>query len=323
MPANLTPDYRKAEEAYRSARDPLEKLDHLKEMLRTIPKHKGTDHLQGDIKKKIKELSEEIQGPKKGAQRKGPVHVLRVEGAGQLTLLGAPNAGKSALHARLTGSKTDVGPYPYTTKELIPGMLPYEDVLFQLVDMPPVSAEYLEGWIVSTLQPASGVLVVIDLNDPGCADHLQAIVSLLAEKKVELHGYWPGLRGPRPVPPPVFDAEGEEVLPDPFRIELPALLVANKCELWKTRLRSWRYCRNWWGWTSPPCRCQPPPGRVVSRWGNCCSAVCRSSGSTAKRRANPPTWSGPLPCARGKRCSTWRPSSRPFIPGILMSVRTR
>jgi uncharacterized protein len=157
--------------------------------------------------------------------------VLRVEGAGQITLLGAPNAGKSALHARLTGSKTDVGPYPYTTKELIPGMLPYEDVLFQLVDMPPVSPEYIEGWIISTLQPASGVIIVVDLADPGCADHLQAIVSLLAERKIELHGWWPGLRGARPVPPPSFDADGEEILPDPFRVELPALLVANKCEL--------------------------------------------------------------------------------------------
>ena len=132
MPANLTPDYRKAEEAYRQARDPNEKLEHLREMLRTIPKHKGTDHLQGDIKKKIKELSEELQGPKKGAQRKGPVHVLRREGAAQVALIGPPNAGKSALHARLTGSRTDVGPYPYTTKEPIPGMLPYKDVLFQL-----------------------------------------------------------------------------------------------------------------------------------------------------------------------------------------------
>lgn len=231
MPANLTPDYRKAEEAYRSAREPTEKLEHLKEMLRTIPKHKGTDHLQGDIKKKIKELTEELAGPKKGAQRKGPVHVLRREGAAQIALLGPPNAGKSALHQRLTGSRSDVGPYPYTTKEPIPGMLPYEDVLFQIVDLPPVSTEYFEGWIANTLQPADGAIIVLDLTDPACAENLAAIVERLREKKIELHGWWPGDRGPRPVPPPVIGPDGEEVIEDPFRIEIPTLLVANKSDL--------------------------------------------------------------------------------------------
>ena len=63
MPANLTPDYRAAEEAFRKARDPLERLERLREMLRTIPKHKGTDHLQGDIKRRIKEMSEELERP--------------------------------------------------------------------------------------------------------------------------------------------------------------------------------------------------------------------------------------------------------------------
>jgi uncharacterized protein len=231
MPANLTPDYRKAEEAYRSAREPEEKLGHLKEMLRTIPKHKGTDHLQGDIKKKIKELTEELAGPKKGAQRKHPVHVLRREGAAQIALLGPPNAGKSALHQRLTGSRTDVGPYPYTTKEPIPGMLPYEDVLFQIVDLPPVSTEYFEGWIANTLQPADAALIVLDLTDPGCADNLAAIVGQLRDRKIELHGWWPGDRGRKPVPPPVIGPDGEEEIVDPFRIEIPALLVVNKREL--------------------------------------------------------------------------------------------
>ena len=66
MPANLTPDYKAAEAAFRKARDPQERLGCLREMLRMIPKHKGTDHLQGDIKRRIKELSEELERPKKG-----------------------------------------------------------------------------------------------------------------------------------------------------------------------------------------------------------------------------------------------------------------
>jgi ribosome-interacting GTPase 1 len=115
MPTNVTPEYKKAEEAYREAREPKERLVCLKEMLRTIPKHKGTEHLQADIKSRIKQLSDELAGPKKGGRRSGPSHVVHPEGAAQLCLIGPPNAGKSSLHAGLTGSHSDVGPYPYTT----------------------------------------------------------------------------------------------------------------------------------------------------------------------------------------------------------------
>jgi len=64
MPANLTPEFKAVEAAFRQARDPRERLERLREMLRAIPKHKGTDHLQGDIKRRIKELSEELERPK-------------------------------------------------------------------------------------------------------------------------------------------------------------------------------------------------------------------------------------------------------------------
>jgi ribosome-interacting GTPase 1 len=215
MPANLTPVYRKAEEAYRNAREPAEKLEHLKEMLRTIPKHKGTDHLQGDIKRWIKEITEEIGVASKSGKKKGPVHTIRREGAAQIALIGAPNAGKSQLHSKLPQ----------------PGMIPFEDLYFQLVDLPPISSDYIEGWIVNSLQPADGVLLVVDLSDPGCAEHIQAILRQLTDRKIDLHGWWPGLKGPKPVPEPTFDAEGEEIIEDPFRISLPTILVGNKCDL--------------------------------------------------------------------------------------------
>jgi ribosome-interacting GTPase 1 len=138
MPANLSPDYKKAEQAFRAARDEHERLDCLKEMLRTIPKHKGTEHLQADIKSRIKSLSDELSGPKKGGKRTGPIHSIRPEGAAQIALLGPPNAGKSSLHARLTGSRAVSGPYPHTTHEPMAGMIPYADIHFQLIDLPAV-----------------------------------------------------------------------------------------------------------------------------------------------------------------------------------------
>jgi ribosome-interacting GTPase 1 len=226
MPANLSPEYKKAQEAFRRARDPQEKLACLREMLRTIPRHKGTEHLQAEIKTRIKELSDELSGPKKGAARGGPELTVRHEGAAQVALVGPPNAGKSSLHARLTGSHAVVGPYPFSTKHPLPGMLLHEDVQLQLVDLPPVADDYFEPWMGGTLHNADAVALVVDLSDPGCVDELETIERRLLEKKLSLV---PRLDA---VPADADAGEGpEESALDPFRARLPTVLLANKSDL--------------------------------------------------------------------------------------------
>ena len=225
MPANLSPEYKDAQEKFRRARDPQEKLEWLREMLRTIPKHKGTEHLQAEIKTRVKELTDELGGPKKGAVRGGPELAVRHEGSAQVTLVGPPNSGKSSLHARLTGSHAVVGPYPFSTKYPLPGMLLHEDVQFQVVDLPPVAEDYFEPWMGGTLHSADAVALVVDLSDPGCVEQLDAIERRLDEKKVSLV---PRLDAPPATAP--GDTEEAAAL-DPFRARLPALLLANKADL--------------------------------------------------------------------------------------------
>ncbi len=228
MPTNVTAEYKKAEQAFRQAQEPRERLACLKEMLRTIPKHKGTEHLQADIKTRIKQLTEELAGPKKGAGRKGPSYTVRPEGAAQIALVGPPNAGKSSLHARLTGSHTEVGPYPFSTKLPVPGMLAFEDVLFQLVDLPPVSTDFMEPWMANAVQTADAAMLIIDISDPDCVEHVQTIRQRLAARKVILAEHWPGfLSGANDL----GDTQSDDELTDPFRLILPTMLIANKCDL--------------------------------------------------------------------------------------------
>ena len=221
MPANLSPEYRDAEAAFRKAADSKERLDCLREMLRAIPKHKGTDHLQADIKTRIKHLSEEVHSDKRGGARSGPVHAIRPEGAAQLALLGPPNSGKSSLHHELTGSHATVGPYPYTTREPQPGMLAYDDIHFQLIDLPALSDDHPLPWIGNALQPSDGALLVVDLNEPDCLEQVSNIARQLKERRITLVDDWT----------PTTETLDEDSIGDPFAIELPAVLVATKCDL--------------------------------------------------------------------------------------------
>ena len=217
VPANLSPEYKAAEASFRKARDPRERLECLREMLRTIPKHKGTEHLQADIKARIKDLGEQLEGGghKAGANvgHGGPTLVVRPEGAAQVVLLGPPNAGKSELHLRLTGSHAQVAPYPFTTQFPQAGMLPFEDIQFQLVDLPPVAPEHPVPWLGTTLQAADAALLVVDVREPSVVEQVEGLRSMLAKLRVTLLG------------------EGERAAgDDPFAIALPTLMLANKAE---------------------------------------------------------------------------------------------
>jgi hypothetical protein len=231
MPANLSPEYKKAEQAFRGAREPRERLECLREMLRTVPKHKGTERIQADIKSRIRELTDELGAPHRGPARSGQSHAVRREGAAQVCLIGPPNSGKSSLHARLTGSRAEIGPFPYTTREPLPGMLPFEDISFQLVDLPPISAERMEPWMAGLLQTADAAWLVVDLADPACAEQLLTIRAELAKRKITLSDQWLGQSTHPEHALPRGDESDDEQVPDPFRVHLPTVLVANKSDL--------------------------------------------------------------------------------------------
>jgi small GTP-binding protein len=184
MPANLTPQYMDAEKRFKQAASVEEKMAALEEMMATIPKHKGTEKLQAELKKKMSALRKETDHKKSGGRR--DTGVVEKEGARQLALVGAPNSGKSQLVRALTHATPEVADYPYTTRTPIPGMMNFENVRLQLVDLPPISKEYTESWVAQVIRNADAVLWILDLSDDAVLDKLEETRTWLSNAKVDV-----------------------------------------------------------------------------------------------------------------------------------------
>jgi len=209
MPANLTPQYLDADKRFRQAKSAAEKISALEDMLALIPKHKGTEKMQADLKRRLSRAREEAQ--KKGkAGARGPTYHVPREGAGQVVLVGPPNSGKSTLLATLTNAMPEVGDYPFTTRKPLPGMIDFENIKIQLVDLPPIAPEWTEGWVYALIRNADLVLILVDLAGDEVFDQMDQLRSQLATHKIQLR------------------RQASDASPDGGDITKRALLVGNK-----------------------------------------------------------------------------------------------
>jgi ribosome-interacting GTPase 1 len=186
MPANLPPQYSKTEEEYRRAQTSEERLEKARELFRLLPKHKGTEKLQSDWKQKISQLKEQIEHGKAAGKKAGVGHHVPREGAGQVVLVGAPNSGKSALLAALSNARPEIAVYPFTTRVAQPGIMMWQDVPVQLVDLPPIAGESTEPWVPNVVRSADAALLVVDVSDDDVAEAAVAVLERLSSAHVEL-----------------------------------------------------------------------------------------------------------------------------------------
>ena len=212
MPANLTPQYLSAEQRFKDAITTREKIEALEEMMAVIPKHKGTEKLQADLRRRLAKLRNEAD-KKHGISKASAMYSVQRDGAGQVILVGGANAGKSSLLARMTNAAPEVGAYPYTTRLPQPGIMPYENIKIQLVDMPPIDPNYYEPWMGSIVRQADLVLLIADLGTDELLDEVESVRTLLEDSKIRLSKD----------PGPEMDQS-----PIVFR---RTLLVANKCDV--------------------------------------------------------------------------------------------
>jgi ribosome-interacting GTPase 1 len=185
MPANLPPQYFDAEKRFREAKTTTEKVAALEAMLAIMPHHKGTDKLRADLRRRLSKLRDE-QEHRRGGSRAALFSVKR-EGAGQVALVGIPNAGKSQLVAALTNATPEVADYPFTTQRPQAGMAAFENVQIQLVDLPPLTVEHTEPWTFNIMRGADVLLLVLDLShDP--VSELETIREILRGQRIILRG---------------------------------------------------------------------------------------------------------------------------------------
>src|SRR3954471_21444894 len=191
MAVNLTPQYHEAEEAYKRAQTAEERLECLRRMWTEIPKHKASEKLQAELKTKISETKAEVERDKKSPKKGGVSYKIPKQGAGQVLLLGGPNAGKSKILTRLTRATPEVAPYPFTTREPHAGMMEWEDARVQLIDTPPITADYLEGYLSSMVRSGDAAVLVVDLADDDGPFAAEAVIEHLARVKTVLTGQPP------------------------------------------------------------------------------------------------------------------------------------
>jgi small GTP-binding protein len=209
MPTNLPPEYYEVEKEYKAATDPIEKAALLEELLSTIPKHKGTDHLRANLRRKLSKLK--TARPKKGVSRQVSAYSISKEGAGQVAVIGPANVGKSALVDKLTNASPEVSATPFSTWQPTPGMMPIDNIQVQLIDTPPLNKDYVDPELLNLIRRADLVLLMVDLQtDP--FQQLEDSLSLLKESRVILEGMDDHL-----------STEGR-------LYKKPCLVLANKCD---------------------------------------------------------------------------------------------
>jgi ribosome-interacting GTPase 1 len=211
MPANLPPPYKNAEQRFREAKTTEDKIAALQEMMAIIPKHKGTDKLRANLRKQYSKLKAELESPSRKGKKGVSYHIPKGESP-QVVLIGTPNVGKSQLVAATTNATPEVAAYPFTTRLPAPAMMPYRDILIELIDVPPLSRDHIDTWLPEIIRNADAALLIIDLSRDDCVDSFLFVKEALAGKGIRLS--------------PVHD---------PSEIELPrnvkpTLVLANKCD---------------------------------------------------------------------------------------------
>jgi ribosome-interacting GTPase 1 len=211
MPANLTPQYLEAEAKFKQAKAIPEKIKALEVMMAIIPKHKGTERLRGQLKSRMAKLKEELQ-TRPSVGKAEQAYNVKKEGAAQIVLLGLPNSGKSSLFSQITNASSEVADYPFTTRKPIPGMMKFENLQIQLVDVPPIQLDHIEPGFPNLIRNADALVLLVDLTEDPIFQ-MEILLEELSGMRIKAIG------------------KGSRSFLEVGWISLRAILVGNKCDV--------------------------------------------------------------------------------------------
>jgi len=186
MPANLTPQYLNAEKEYRNAPSPVSQLEALRRMLREIPKHKGTDRMQADLKSKIAKLKIVVDRIELTSGKGTSSTAIAKQGVGRIVMIGPPRSGKTQLLQSLTRANVSPGDAPFSTRSPQVGMMAWEDCPIQLIDLPSIGYPPGQDQIAQWVRSADLVWLVVNITSSEMIEQTQQAIDLFAAEKTRL-----------------------------------------------------------------------------------------------------------------------------------------
>jgi len=191
MPANLTPQYLCAEADYRKAVTPGDQLGALRKMLREIPKHKGTDRMQADLKTKIAKLRMVVERGDATVTRSCTANSIAKQGVGRVVMIGPTGGGKTQLLQSLTrvsvSARSDVsGASLFSTRAPQVGMMRWQDCPLQLIDLPSIGYQPAEDELAQWVRSADLVWLVVNIASDDLIEQAQHAIDRFAMEKTKL-----------------------------------------------------------------------------------------------------------------------------------------
>jgi len=178
MPANLPPHFFVLQERLKKATEKEEKIKILEEMLAVCPKHKGTEKVQLELKRKIAKLKKEET---KESKKKENIFSFKKEGAGRVIIIGPPNSGKTTILNFLCDTNFKTANFPFTTSLPQQAIIDFENVKIQSIDTPPITEDFFPGWLKGLIQSSDFVIVVLDANDKNIEKNIDFFEKILKE----------------------------------------------------------------------------------------------------------------------------------------------
>tara|TARA_B100000749_G_scaffold273167_1_gene255822 strand:- start:2801 stop:3904 length:1104 start_codon:yes stop_codon:yes gene_type:complete len=165
-----------------------EKIKAIQDEIGRTQLNKATEHHVGLLKAKIAKLKREQETiqTKKSAKKSDGFDVRRT-GDATVVFIGLPSVGKSTLLNRLTGSKSSVGAFQFTTTTVVPGVLEYRGAKIQVLDLPGIikgasTGKGLGKRILAVARSADIVLLILDIFQPYHEDILTKELSNIGIK---------------------------------------------------------------------------------------------------------------------------------------------